>query len=236
MLLDAIVINAQYVIQLINRFFKIYFTFQPEHYGLSEEEEGCKACDCDLGGAYDNNCDVITGQCRCRPHVTGRRCDLPDQGYFAPYLDYIVYEAELAKASDPQVIKRQPFGDRVSTWTGLGFMKVFPGSTLEFDVTDVPESLDYDIVVRYEPQIAGKWEEAKVVVERLYPVDPRGPCNRTIPQNDVKTVSLTPAERYVVASNICLERGRPYKIRLEVNQFERPLDREIASILIDSVS
>ena len=42
----------------------------PEHYGLSESEPlGCKACDCDPGGAYNNNCDVNTGQCMCRPNI-----------------------------------------------------------------------------------------------------------------------------------------------------------------------
>lgn len=36
----------------------------PEYYGLSVDRDGCKPCDCDMGGSYDNLCDVITGQCR----------------------------------------------------------------------------------------------------------------------------------------------------------------------------
>lgn len=54
---------------------------------------------------------------------------------------------------DCQVLVREPYSDRDSTWTGLGFMRVFEGSHLEFDVTDIPQSLEYDIVVRYEPQV-----------------------------------------------------------------------------------
>ena len=47
---------------------------RPEHYGLSLEDElGCQPCDCDIGGAHDNNCDVISGQCKCRPNTEGRR-------------------------------------------------------------------------------------------------------------------------------------------------------------------
>lgn len=36
----------------------------------------------------------------CRPHVTGRTCNHPEQSYFSGYLDYNVYEAEFAKGSD----------------------------------------------------------------------------------------------------------------------------------------
>ena len=210
---------------------------QPEYYGLSADEEGCKACDCDPGGAYDNNCDVTTGQCKCRPHVTGRRCDTPEPSHFAPFLDFLVYEAEGSKSSpEAQITPREPHGDRAATWTDIGFMRVFPGTRLEFDVTNIPESLDYDIVVRYEPQIAGKWDEVKIVVERIGPVDPRGPCNRTLMQDDIKTVTMGSTDRYVVANNVCLERGKPYKIKIEVNSYDRTLDRETASILVDSVS
>ena len=40
---------------------------------------------------------------RCRPHVTGRMCDQPEQSYFTGFLDYLVYEAELANCSEVRI-------------------------------------------------------------------------------------------------------------------------------------
>lgn len=38
--------------------------------------QGCEACNCDPVGSLNTSCDVITGQCKCRPGVTGQRCDV----------------------------------------------------------------------------------------------------------------------------------------------------------------
>ena len=73
-----------------------FLFFQPQYWGLSKEEEGCQPCGCDPGGSYDNDCDVITGACNCKPGIKGRACDMAIPGYFIPDLDFLRYEGELA--------------------------------------------------------------------------------------------------------------------------------------------
>ncbi|XP_032527888.2 laminin subunit alpha [Danaus plexippus] len=55
---------------------------------------GCAACDCDIGGSIDNNCDKRTGQCRCHSRVEGRRCDRPIRAHYFPTLHQFQYEVE----------------------------------------------------------------------------------------------------------------------------------------------
>lgn len=210
----------------------------PEHFGLSEDPDGCKACDCDLGGSYDNFCDVITGQCRCRPHVTGRQCDQPDQAYYTGSMDYNVYEAETAFGSDDsQVVTREPSPNGLDSFTGIGFMRTFENSELDFKVDDIRTSMDYDIVIRYEPQMPHGWEDVLVTVEREGPPDQDGPCANTRPDDDIKQTTLSDGERSnVVQPPACLEAGKTYHIKISFKKYDNEGDKPTASILVDSIA
>lgn len=49
---------------------------------------------------------------------------------------------------------REPHRDgQDTTWTGPGFMIARPNSELEFVVDNIKTSMDYDIVIRYEPKV-----------------------------------------------------------------------------------
>uniref|UniRef100_A0ABD2X9T7 Laminin subunit beta-1 n=1 Tax=Trichogramma kaykai TaxID=54128 RepID=A0ABD2X9T7_9HYME len=211
----------------------------PEFWGLSETQDGCKPCDCDIGGAFDNSCDPQTGQCRCRPHVTGRTCNQPEQSYYTGDLDFLTYEGELSRPTDNcQVVIREPYRDgRNNSWTGLGFMQALEGSVLNFTIDNVKRSMWYDIIVRYEPkQHMGEWDDAQIAVERSEPIDPEGPCADWQPEYDKLWVQLSTSQRSSVAMPpVCFEAGKTYNVQLELRKFNGPADGPTPSILIDSI-
>lgn len=119
------------------------------YYGIDEGLEGCKACDCDAGGSISPQCDLRTGQCLCRPHVTGRRCDTPISDHFVPLLDQVLIEAEKTIVSpDVKIEAREVSNVNERTWTGNGFVRVSDRSTLEFEVNNIPTTLLWNVGVR----------------------------------------------------------------------------------------
>uniref|UniRef100_A0A8C5C0G7 Laminin, beta 2 (laminin S) n=1 Tax=Gadus morhua TaxID=8049 RepID=A0A8C5C0G7_GADMO len=193
----------------------------PEHWALSHDLNGCRACDCDVGGALDNQCTMENGQCRCRNHMAGRQCSQVESGYFFMALDHFLYEAELAKMGQGCVVEpREQQPGRPPSWTGLGFARVPQGGSLEFSVADVPLSMEYDLLLRYESQLLRDWEEVRVTVVRPGSIPTSSPCGNTIPADDRLTTTLPAGSRFVVVpSPICLERGVAYTLRLEFTRY-----------------
>ncbi|MEE6502312.1 hypothetical protein FKM82_004476 [Ascaphus truei] len=209
----------------------------PEHWALSHDLHGCRSCDCDIGGAWENHCATETGQCRCRSHMAGRQCSQVKSGYYRINLDHYTYEAESALLRQGcSVLEREYPVGRPATWTGPGFARVPEGGVLEFQISNVPFSTEYDAVIRYEPQLPERWEQVKISIIRPGPIPTSSPCGNTIPADDLLTASLPPGSRHIVlAQPICLERGVSFTISLEFTRYSSREKIPNANILIDSL-
>ncbi|XP_018593226.2 laminin subunit beta-2 isoform X2 [Scleropages formosus] len=210
----------------------------PEHWALSHDLSGCRECDCDVGGATDNHCSMETGQCRCRSHMMGRQCNQVESGFFFMTLDHYTYEAELSKLGQGCTVEEREIQVGLPvTWTGTGLVRVPEGSTLEFFISNIPYSMEYDLLIRYEPQLPLDWEEVRVTVLRPGSIPTSSPCGNTIPADDILSVSLPTAARFVMLPQpICLERGVSYTLRLELSRYSGRRNVPNPSILVDSIS
>ncbi|OCT87306.1 laminin subunit beta-1 [Xenopus laevis] len=209
----------------------------PEFWGLSNDLDGCRPCECDHGGSEDNNCSPESGQCRCRPHMIGRQCSEVESGFYFISLDHYTYEAEYANfGPDVRIVERPLPHDRTPSWTGIGFARVPEGAYLEFHINDIPTSMEYDLLIRYEPQLPEQWEEAVITVIRPGKIPTSSRCGNTVPSDDNQSVALPPGSRYITLPRpICFEKGLNYTIRLELPRYSVNSNVENPYTLIDSI-
>uniref|UniRef100_A0A8V5H5F7 Laminin subunit beta-1 n=1 Tax=Melopsittacus undulatus TaxID=13146 RepID=A0A8V5H5F7_MELUD len=206
----------------------------PEFWGLSYDVGGCRPCDCDFGGAYSNRCSMEDGACPCRPHLMGRQCDQVQPGFFCAPLDYYTYEADCACALQPDVEEVVRDGTaRMVTWTGSGFARVRDGAGLTFRVDNVPYPMDYELLVRYEPEVSD-WEAVVSVSSQVLPTSPR--CGNLLPSEQMYRESLPHSQRYVLLSRpFCFEPSTPYEVTMRLQRAGVTQRHPSAFILIDSL-
>lgn len=51
------------------------------------------------------------------------------------------------------VVERLVTPGETPSWTGSGFVRLREGQALEFLVASVPKAMDYDLLLRLEPQV-----------------------------------------------------------------------------------
>ncbi|KAM7415417.1 hypothetical protein PAMA_019983 [Pampus argenteus] len=127
-----------------------------------------------------------------------------------------------------QIIPRQRPPDQPITWTGLGLVRVLDGAGLRFTVDNLPSSIDYQLVIRYEPETPSDWL-LSVNIIMLSPgdgscsSDPTGSKIMILPGNSRGSI-LDPA--------VCLNAGGRYFVDIT---FNKQPGSEGSHILIDSM-
>lgn len=116
-------------------------------------------------------------------------------------------------------------------------MRAFEGTELKFTVDDIPKTMNYDVVVRYSPQMKGDWEDIRMTVIRPDEYDPDGPCANSHPEyeRDFHTTLSEYETSAVAMKDICLENGKTYKFIVSFQRHDPYRDNGAAQILIDSV-
>ncbi|XP_010226574.1 PREDICTED: laminin subunit beta-4 [Tinamus guttatus] len=221
----------------------------PGYWGLGKSLYGCSPCDCDIGGSQNNLCSPEDGQCRCLPNIMSRQCNEPAPGYFFLPLDYYIYEAEQAKpfsGSAPlgpaqlgqnpavDVVFRQPSPGRPVTWTGPGFARVSRGAGLRFTINNIPFAMDFDIIIRYEPESLEDWL-ARVTIQPNGILSSHRCKNKAISQES-HALALPAMKRIALLQKpVCLEPGTEYFVDVYFPQPSASDPNVISFILIDSL-
>ncbi|KAM8864103.1 laminin subunit beta-1 isoform 4-T6 [Spinachia spinachia] len=262
----------------------------PEYWGLSNDLAGCRQCDCDFGGAVNNRCMMENGQCDCRRHLIGRQCSEVQPGYFCAPLDYYKYEAEdatghspgdpalpgkvrpqaetdcvqhlsnqlrrhrrhhrisnsqqhraalrrirqLQQTPDVRTVHREHTASHMVTWTGPGFARVKDGAGLVLTIDNIPYAMEYDIMIRYEPESTEDWEAIVSITSVQLPTSLR--CGNLLPTEQLYTVTLPHRNRYIqMPRPFCFEPSNSYVVAIRFQRHGVSHRHLTAFILIDSL-
>ncbi|KAJ7406864.1 hypothetical protein WISP_130137 [Willisornis vidua] len=134
---------------------------------------------------------------------------------------------------DMEEVVRDNAGHMV-TWTGSGFARVRDGAGLTFRMDNVPYPMDYELLLRYEPESAEDWEVVVSVSSRVLPTSPR--CGNLLPSEQMYHENLPHSKRYVLLSRpFCFEPSTPYQVTMRLQRAGVTQRHPSAFILIDSL-
>ncbi|TDH10018.1 hypothetical protein EPR50_G00093320 [Perca flavescens] len=130
-----------------------------------------------------------------------------------------------------QIVPRQRTADRPVTWTGLGFVRVLEGAGLRFTVDNLPSSMDYQLVIRYEPESPSDWLASVSIIavslgDGRCSSDPTGSKTLILPGN---------SRGSILDSAVCLNAGGQYFVNVVFNKQPGSDASSSSHLLIDSM-
>lgn len=136
------------------------------------------------------------------------------------------------------IVVRDPYPDRPPSWTGPGFLKVYEGGDISFTIDNVPKTMNYDVQLRYSPQIRGSWEDVRVSVIRPDAIGHDSACYNINPlEEQEQTLRLNEYDTHTIAlQDLCLEEGKTYKFIVSFHRQSSYEQNPKAQILVDSVN
>ncbi|KAI7793829.1 laminin subunit beta-2 [Triplophysa rosa] len=128
--------------------------------------------------------------------------------------------------------ERQP--GQMVTWTGPGFARVKDGAGLEFTISNIPYAMEYDIMIRYEPESTEDWEAIVSVTSLNLPTSLR--CGNMLPTEQLYTVTMPHHRRYIqMPRPFCFEPNNHYVLSIRFQRHGVSHRHLTAFILIDSL-
>uniref|UniRef100_A0A0N4ZLJ9 Laminin subunit alpha n=1 Tax=Parastrongyloides trichosuri TaxID=131310 RepID=A0A0N4ZLJ9_PARTI len=144
---------------------------------------GCESCKCNSAGSAGNHCDAETGQCRCKPRITGEKCDKPLEKHYFPTLWHMQYEAEDGKTPDNKGVRFSMDNNEFPNFSWRGFVvfsHIQEEVHLVFDVLKVsvykilfhyhnPTNVNNEIIVSITPYSLINEEQPQQTFEIVLP-------------------------------------------------------------------
>ncbi|XP_069795570.1 laminin subunit beta-2 isoform X2 [Narcine bancroftii] len=133
-----------------------------------------------------------------------------------------------------EVVQRPRLASESVTWSGEGFAQVQDGAGLLFVVTNIPHAMDFNLLLRYEPESAEDWEAIIKIHTVGLPITYR--CGNLLPHGQPYRLTLHHTERYIMVSTpFCFEPNVRYEISIRFQRLLAPEWNSNMFILVDSL-
>ncbi|PAV91610.1 hypothetical protein WR25_08453 isoform F [Diploscapter pachys] len=112
---------------------------------------GCQPCNCDAGGSLrTSECDMETGQCKCRPRVSGARCDKPIENHYYPTLLQYLHEAEDGHTETNRPVRYAVDASHFPNFSWRGYAVFSPIQEHVILDVDIPKASVYRLLYKYK--------------------------------------------------------------------------------------